>query len=385
MGRSLHSNGHPPAGGYIVGAMSPVLLRNVTMATYRSTMKVKSRAALVALTMLASSCADRGRAVGVHEIESPADALPEAPWSREANGGRGVDAPVVIVAIDGVRWQEVFLGADRAFSSSAPLPAPAIFRHLHALGSERGAFVGAPGHGTISASGPNYVSLPGYTEILGGRPSRCTDNGCARTTLPSILDEARAAGAKVAAFASWEKLDLAATASPGAFFSSCGRGGNPMIDPWPGHGDYRPDRVTANAALAHYEAEQPDVFFLGLGDPDEYAHRNDYPGYLAALRHADEIVGRLVALLDRMGDRGRSTHVIVTADHGRASDFQNHGAMPEAARVWMVAAGPRFGARGNVMSPEPRRLADIAPTLRVVLGLPPDTSVRSGAPLAELF
>ena len=356
------------------------------MLTYRAIMKVKSRAALAALAMLASGCADRGRAVAIREIETRAAILPSLPLRDVAvEAGRGVDAPVVLVAIDGVRWQEVFLGADRSFSSSAPVPASAIFKNLHALGSERGAFVGAPGHGTISASGPNFVSLPGYTELLGGRRSRCTDNDCTRTSLPSLLDEARAAGAKVAAFASWEKLDLAATASPGAFVSSCGRHGDPSIDPWPGYGDYRPDRITAEVALAHYEKEQPDVFFLGLGDPDEYAHRGDYPGYLAALRHADEIVGRLLALLDRMGERGRRTHVVVTADHGRSSDFKNHGSMPEAARVWMVAAGPRFAARGNVVSPRPRHLADIAPTLRRVMGLAADTSERSGAPIEELF
>ncbi len=384
MGHRLHRNGSSSLSN-IVGAMSRVLLRNVTMTTYGAIMMVKSRAALAALAVLASGCADRGRAVAIREVETPSTPLPSTTVSREVEGGRGVDGPVVLVAIDGVRWQEVFHGADRAFSSSAPIPAAAIFRNLHALGSERGAFVGAPGHGTISASGPNFVSLPGYTELLGGRSSRCTDNGCSRTPLPTILDEARAAGAKVAAFASWEKLDLATTSAPGGFVSSCGRHGDPSIDPWPGYGDYRPDRITADAALAHYEAERPDVFFLGLGDPDEYAHRGDYHGYLAALRRADEVIGRFVALLDRMGERGRSTHVIVTADHGRASDFRNHGPMPEAARVWMVAAGPRFAARGNVTSPHPRRLADIAPTLRLLLGLAPDTSERSGAPIQELF
>ena len=48
---------------------------------------------------------------------------------------------------------------------------------------------------------------------------------------------------------------------------------------------------------------------------------------------------------------------------------------------------PRFlvqleAGRGNISV---RRLADIAPTLRIVLGLPPDTSERSGAPIEELF
>jgi len=51
----------------------------------------------------------------------------------------------------------------------------------------------------------------------------------------------------------------------------------------------------------------------------------------------------------------------------------------------MVAAGPRFRARGSIASPQPRRLADVAPTLRLVLGLPPDTSERAGSPMDELF
>jgi hypothetical protein len=338
---------------------------------------------LVALTMLAGGCADRGHNVPIRDVE-PRLGLPVAPV-RDVEGARGVDAPVVIVTLDGVRWQEVFLGSDRARAGTPPVKGGSIFKNLYALGFERGSVIGAPGIGTMNASGPNYISLPGYTEILGGRPSRCTSNDCIRTALPSLLDEARAVGAKVAAFASWEKLDLAATTTPGGFVSSCGRNGDASIDPWPGHGDYRPDLKTADAAFAYYENELPDVFFLGLGDPDEFAHRDDYPGYLASLRRADEIIGRLLDMLDRLGERGRNTHVVVTTDHGRASDFKNHGGMPEAARVWMIASGPRFLARGPVSSPEPRHLADIAPTLRVVLGLPPDTSDRAGVAMGELF
>lgn len=36
---------------------------------------------------------------------------------------------------------------------------------------------------------------------------------------------------------------------------------------------------------------EPSFLFLGLGDTDEYAHRNDYRGYLRALGHADHVVG----------------------------------------------------------------------------------------------
>jgi hypothetical protein len=345
-------------------------------------------ARLLALVALASACADRGRGADVREAVSapPASANVNASGSETiANSGRGVDAPVVIVTIDGVRWQEVFEGTDPRLTHSPPVAVDRYLPNLHGLGTTRGAFVGAPGRGQIAATGPNYISLPGYTELLSGRPSRCQTNGCMRTTLPSILDEARAAGAKVAAFASWERLDLAATANPGGFVMSCGRQGDMTIDPWPGNGEYRPDYLTADVALRYFEKEQPDVFFLGLGDPDEHAHHNDYDAYIASIRHADQILGRLIAILDRSGERGRRTHIVVTADHGRSYDFKNHGGAVEAARVWMVASGPRFSARGSIASPRPRHLADIAPTLRLVLGLAPDKSERAGEELTELL
>ena len=158
------------------------------------------------------------------------------------------------------------------------------------------------------------------------------------------------------------------------------------MDPSPGHGRYRPDRETAELALSYLEATQPDVLFLGLGDPDEMAHRGSYAGYLAAIRQADDVLVRLTATLRRMGERGAQTTVIVTADHGRSADFKDHGGFaPESARVWLVAAGPRIAARGWIASPRDRHLADVAPTIRVLLGLRGDGSPYAGRPLDELF
>lgn len=351
-------------------------------AAARSAARLGSRAAVVALAAVAAGWVDRGHTTDMGDDDPRRVPVTVSP---RVHAHPGVDAPVVIVALDGVRWQEIFEGTEPARSPANLVPASEIVPNLYRLGVERGAFIGAPGRGVIAASGPNYVSLPGYTEILSGRPSRCHENDCPRTSTPTLLDEARAAGAKVAVFSSWERIELAATAKADGIYVSCGRRGDPAVDPFPGFGDYRPDRFTAAAALAYYEAEQPDVFFLGLGDSDEYAHRGDYPRYVEALRRADEVIGRLVAALDRSGERGRRTHVVVTADHGRARSFADHGRVPEAARVWMVAAGPAFSARGPVATFRQHYLADIAPTLRVVLGLRADTSERAGLPIGELF
>ncbi|HEY8079664.1 MAG TPA: alkaline phosphatase family protein [Labilithrix sp.] len=315
------------------------------------------------MSVLASSCADTRGA------QEPTAALERHAW-------HGVRSPLVLVTMDGARWQDVFEPHGRD-----PLP------NMRRLAQTRGAFVGAPGRGRIDASGPEYISLPGYNEILSGRPPRaCQTNDCPRATAHTLLDEAWASGAEVAAFASWEKLDRAITSSPGKFLVSCGRDGDPTIDPYPGSGDFRPDAITGYLAVSHLWRSQPDVLFVGLGEPDEYAHRGDREGYESALRLDDEIVGQIFHVLDQMGERGAQTTVVVTADHGRADDFNGHGGWaPESARVWLFASGPTFDARGRVASLEPRHLADIAPTLRIVLGLDADRSAVAGRPMTELF
>ena len=368
--------------------MSARLRETVTEHVHCASMSIEwKRVALVAVLAVGSSCAVPSRA------PRPAPAVPAATNADGANAS--VTSPVIVVTIDGVRWQEVFEGTDTALSHAPFRPSRLLVPNLERLTRERGAAVGAPGRGFIRATGPSFVSLPGYTEIFTGRaPIGCQDNTCATLTTPTFLDEAHAAGAKVAAFGSWEMLDRAISARPGSFPVSVGRGANESaIDPWPGAGNFRPDRFTAELALHHLATEQPDVLYVGLGEPDEYGHRDDYAGYLGALAYADAFVGRLLDTLDHMGPRGTRTHVVVTADHGRSRDFKGHGgAHPESARVWLVAAGPSILARGRVVSSRERHLADIAPTLRMLMGLPQARDLGrdrdrgwAGEPLAELL
>lgn len=304
---------------------------------------------------------------------------------RSATGA----APVVLVTIDGARWQEILDGVEpaRVTPPRRARSAREIMPTLHAMARDRGALLGAEAGAAIRATGPNYVSLPGYLEILTGRPPiACRDNDCPATRTPTFLDAAASVGLRVAAFASWERLARAATARPGSFLVSAGRDPSDRTHPWPGSGDYRPDARTAALALDYLEREQPDVLYLALGDPDELAHHGDYDGYVRALEQADAVLRRLLAILDGMGERGRATHVFVTADHGRARDFRSHGGFaPESSRVWLVAAGPRIKARGAPGSPRERRLADVAPTIEAVLGVERPRGRGDGDVLDELL
>jgi hypothetical protein len=319
---------------------------------------------------------------------------------------------VVLLALDGVRWQEVFNGTDetRGVASDKQRRAESLMPNLHGLVDCGGLLLGEPESGTeFFASGPEFVSLPGYSEMLSGRRvTSCRDNTCGATTRPTLADEvARLPGATtrdVAVVTSWPDIGRIAAWRSDRVAMSTGRNGGEtrelfrrdpvsraLVDEGarstaePGAGDFRPDRLTAQIALRHLEIARPRFLFVSLGEPDEYAHRGDYAGYLRAIRHADLAVGLISRALEEHARQGVRTVLFVTADHGRSKDFAHHGsAHPESARVWLFAWGTEV-TKGPLPAAGERYLADLAPTLRTPLGLLTDRHPAAGRPLVGLL
>jgi hypothetical protein len=301
---------------------------------------------------------------------------------------------VILVVIDGVKWQDVFGTSEDAVDAM-----PTLQRWMNV----EGAVLGAPGMGTpMRATGPNWVSLPGYVEIFTGRMSPCQANECMLPRLDTFVDElppsapdgARLGGAAIVS--SWEAIGpvvhaKGATISAGRHYR-VGKFDGPTehqiddaakADPYPGVWDYRPDASTASIALDVLRRREPQFLFVGLGETDEYAHRGIREGYLAAMRSADAFLEQLDETLRDEG-LASSTAVIVTTDHGRADSFRDHGwAWPESKRVWLVAKGAGIEARGAVAAPVERRLANVAPTIRRLLGVP--ASPDEAEPITELL
>jgi hypothetical protein len=341
---------------------------------------------------------------------------PHARSPRPELGTGGHSTPrrtVIVVAIDGVRWQDVFEGVDPALADRFHVPqaervdSAHLVPNLYRLMTEEGAAVGAPGAGRpIEASGPNFVSLPGYMEMLSGRADTgCTSNDCARVPFATVADDVAASGMGVATVVtSWAEIGRAATAFRSGVVASVGRHGGigretleaePGVAPFlaagaaaapePGEDDFRPDAMTAAVALSVLGAVKPAFLFVGLGETDEYGHHGDYRRYLDALHRADATVGRLAEQVRHLNAEGNPATLLVTTDHGRARGFMNHGRdYPESARVWLVATGARIEARGWVFSDRTRHLRDVSQTIRSVIGLSPLDTSDSGAVLTEL-
>ncbi|CAN5194672.1 hypothetical protein BH09MYX1_BH09MYX1_09040 [soil metagenome] len=327
-----------------------------------------------------------GRVVAMPQMHVLASPVITTPAPVTAPVQTVASPKVILVTIDGTMWQDVVSSQHGAL--------PTLERWM----TTDGALVGADEAVPMEASGPNFVSQPGYTEIFTGRPSACTSNGCARTTQRTLVDDLPD-GTSFAVVASWERIALAATSENRAGFISCGRSQHSMAssmsveqlarsmeggEPTPGVGDYRPDANTIDLALEALRTDRPTFLFVGLGDTDEHAHHGDHAAYLRALGSADAFLGTVETILDDDGDAA-STTILVTVDHGRSDDFRDHGdAFPESRRVWLVAHGAGIGARGAVTSPTPRRLADVAPTVRALLRMPPVTGPGAGKSLDEL-
>lgn len=324
---------------------------------------------LTGVLMLSLSCSDSAPLAS--QLPSFGAQIALEPRSPEARTER-----VVLVVLDGVRWQDIYGAA----------PMPTLRRWMTRDG------VGLGGFGEMRASGPAYVSLPGYNEIFSGRTPECQSNHCEARREPTLVDELVDAGRDVAVVSSWESIELAASRDPERFPCSTGRlrlhGGRAFdadvlrdghdADSWPGIGEFRRDALTARVALDVLSTSAPRFVFVGLGEPDEYAHRGDVDGYFDALRAADAVLADIEARVDAR------TSIFVTTDHGRNAAFRDHGGgWPESGRVWLVAKGGAVPRRG-VSASSGHRLADIAPTIRALLGIRADSDPRAGHVISEI-
>ncbi len=122
--------------------------------------------------------------------------------------------------------------------------------------------------------------------------------------------------------------------------------------------------------------------------PEPYAGRYAGRPYDGEVAYADELVGRLLSALDRLGRR-RDTLVVVTSDHGEGlgeHDESVHGffVYQSTLRVPLILRGPAVqpGPRREVTA----RSVDLLPTVLDLLGVVPPKDVRfAGRSLAPVL
>ncbi|GEN99931.1 hypothetical protein NSE01_17640 [Novosphingobium sediminis] len=293
---------------------------------------------------------------------SPAFARAEAP----ADGQR-----LILVTMDGTRWQEVFRGPDKALVAEPKFTdpdrqqtieqawgsGPAVMPFLHSLPAQGGVLYGNRDAGDcMRLTNPMWFSYPGYNEMLTGRPDPAiTTNDKIwnrNVTFLEWLNHRPGFAGKVRVYATWDVFP---------YIINEQRSGVPVNAESPGA---RPTetRTMRLAQQALRSANGLRVLYVALGDTDTFGHEGNYAQYLASMNRDDDFIAELwrMAQADPAW-RGRTT-LIVTTDHGRGAKpgayWKEHGsaaawklnspdytiADPEGFKgsdeIWLAAIGP---------------------------------------------
>jgi len=314
-------------------------------------------------------------------------------WTETAVDAREAFSPettanVILVMLDGVRWQEM---APR--QNGAP-----IFSYLHStLSGDTRLFL------NDRVANPYRVSLPAYQSIFAGSVQNCAHNGCGRVsteTFPErLVRELKLHPKKVATLASWNRIACAVESKARTTFVNAGN--QPVFDgpmdaeqrdnnllqadkQWESESYRRAGRLdehTYRHAMAYLRRHRPNFMFLSFVDADFYGHQQNYPGYMEALRRYDRWIEELFAALNEMGEYGRKTAVIITTDHGRGATpatWGEHGVkIPESARIWTYVRLPANGAF-RLANAQRHSHVDLRPTIELLLGMKPRACASCG-------
>ncbi|QJR35791.1 alkaline phosphatase family protein [Gemmatimonas groenlandica] len=129
------------------------------------------------------------------------------------------------------------------------------------------------------------------------------------------------------------------------------------------------DRVSRDAA-AYIATRGPDLSWVYLQHTDDVAHANgDSEASDAAVRQADEFVGRVWAAVKQRESIGERWMIVVTTDHGRdAVSGKGHGGKSTRERTtWIATNQPALDAR---FTSGAAAIVDITPSLLHHLRIP---------------
>ncbi|HEX4931783.1 MAG TPA: alkaline phosphatase family protein [Gemmatimonadaceae bacterium] len=335
---------------------------------------------------------------------------------------------VVLIVTDGLRWQEVFTGAERALVSRKPggvRDTTALLRDFwrDTPQARREALLPFL-WGTIAKQGVIYgnrmkggdahitntmkFSYPGYNEIFTGAFDPRIDSNDyppnPNETVFEWLHGKPGFRGKVAAVATWDVFGRILNRERARFpvldgwdppFASAARRTPRMqyVDDW-----YRTsvkmwdnnafDAPMHMAAKAIIDRDTPRLLFVGYGETDEWAHSGMYDLLLRSAHQVDAFIADLWRTLQAMPQYRGTTTFVVTTDHGRGSGpdaWRDHGQDVDGAEhIWMAILGPDTPALGERVAGGPVTQAQVAATVAALLGHDWNArNPRAGPPVRE--
>src|SRR5579862_2380218 len=328
---------------------------------------------------------------------------------------------VLLIVSDGLRWQEVFTGADptllneqnggiwatpealkrKFWRDDVRERRKALLPFLWTTVATRGQIFGnrnlqSPARVTNGLA----FSYPGYNEMLTGHPDRRI-NANEYGPNPNIsvfewLNGLPQLHGQVRVFATWATFKDIFNVARSKLPLQVG-----WDTPYPEHPAAREEllnqlyRTTTRLdnedvydafmqipLLDSFRAQQPRVLFVGYGETDDWAHAGRYDLVLHSAHSFDHYVEQLWNTLQALPAYRDQTTFIITTDHGRGSgpsEWKEHGVEQKGSEnIWLAVIGPDTRALGERTHVAEIHQAQIAATIAALLG----QDYRKAAPLA---
>ncbi len=327
------------------------------------------------------------------------------------------DTRVVLITMDGLRWQDLFSGADpllvtnkeyvndttdlkeRFWAVNPKDRREALMPFIWNEVAQMGQIHGNRNLGSkVDLTNKMWFSYPGYNEILTGKAddARIDSNDKIpnpNTTILEVANNDPRYNGKVAAFGSWDVFPYIVNEERSGVPVNAGfelaKGDDltyrekflnelqPIVpSPW---STVRLDAFTHHYALEHMKKAHPKLVYIAYGETDDFAHEGDYEAYLKSANTTDTLIKELWDFTQKDPYYRNNTLFIISTDHGRGTNpletWKNHGnKVPDAGGVWVILFGKNVAAKGEIIKEEQLYSNQIAPTIANALELKEDVT-----------
>ncbi|TFF38572.1 alkaline phosphatase family protein [Mucilaginibacter psychrotolerans] len=317
---------------------------------------------------------------------------------------------LIIVTLDGMRWQEVYRGADSALINSkftndkedvkkrywaaTPQERRAIlFPFLWNTVAKQGQLYGnRDAGGKDEIANPYKFSYPGYNEIFTGFPDvRMNTNDPIVNPNMNVLEyinKQKGFEGKVIAFSSWERFPQILNVNRSGLPVYSGYSGLKNADanarlkylnelqqnvPHYVNDSTRSDFVTYEYSKEYLKQYKPRVLFMSFDETDDMAHAGNYKSYLEFAKQEDGFIKNLWEMVQADPFYKNNTTLIITCDHGRGyaqlDSWRHHGSdVVGAEQTWFAVIGPDTAPTGEVLTGTTYH-KQLAQTMALLLGL----------------
>lgn len=334
---------------------------------------------------------------------------------------------VVLILIDGYRWQELFKGADydllmskkyNSGDSSLRLKKywdddvserrkklmPFTWNYI----AEHGQLYGNRDLGNkVNVKNPYWFSYPGRAEVLSGFvDTAINSNDYPNNPNPNVLEFLNAQKSfkdKVVTFACWgatgrclnkenSKMLISVPWEniPGTRLSDAEVLANEIqhYAPQTFGDEERLDFEVYALAKSYIKASHPKVVYIDFGDPDEYAHAGRYEQYLDDIHNLDAMIGNLWKMMQQDAFYKGNTTFFIVPDHGRGvgDQWTSHGtSAAHSNEAWFMVMGPDTPADGEIKTGEQIYQDQYAKTIASLLGFNYSTSRPVGGVIESVI